>query len=60
MSLNNQSNLNNESDFCKEECFFSNQGHCSGTRYEFFTHCEKLFCGGKKQRGYPEKQKIKD
>lgn len=44
---------NNEPGFCKEECFYSNQGHCSATRYEYYTHCEKLYWSGLRQRGYP-------
>lgn len=48
---------NNESGFCKEECFYSNQGHCSATRYEYYTHCEKLYWSGLRQRGYPNEKK---
>jgi hypothetical protein len=44
---------------CKDECFYGSEGHCGRTRYEYFTHCEKLYWSGLRQRGYPnEPQEI--
>jgi hypothetical protein len=43
-----------EPGFCTEDCFFAKGGHCSSTKYEYYSHCEKLFWAQEGQRGYPK------
>lgn len=44
--------------YCKLPCWRYIEGHCDGTRYEYYHHCEQLLEYGKEQRNKNKKWKI--
>lgn len=36
--------------YCIEQCFFGDEGHCSRSKREYESHCEKRYNDNKPQR----------